>query len=220
MNTVLTVLKSGGEFTPDHVQKIKEMVFKHNNIKLYCLTDYEYWQLPSNVNHIPLRYNWQGWWSKIEMFNIDSNKLILYMDLDTVITGNIEHFFNKDIDFSPLHDAFQRLKGNIRMGSGLMLFRPSSMQFLFDNFKQNPEKFTSRNHGDQNYIESQIDINNYKFIQNLFPEQIFSFKGDLCEPPKSRDPKNFTGIPDDARIIFFHGEPRPEKVNYLNQTNK
>lgn len=207
---VVTVLKSGGEFGPQDVINLKAMIDKFNIVDFYCLSDIE---IPG-VTTIPLKNNWPGWWSKIELFNIGSNEVQLYMDLDTVITGNFEHFFYEDVDFAPLHDAFQRLKGNIRMGSGLFLYRPNAMRFIYDDFKQKSDRVMTnhKSHGDQRYIESKINLNNHYFIQNLFPEQIFSYKGDLCE---NKQDKGFKGIPEDARIIFFHGKPRPKEKGYL-----
>lgn len=217
---ILTVLRSGNEFKIEHLIKIQNMLnFYHYNFELYCLTDQVKKNLPQGIFHIPIEHSWSGWWSKIEVFSIDSDEMFLYMDLDTVITGNLEHMFEQSFDFCPIQDAFHRLRNNQRMGSGLFLFRPNSMRYIYEKFKDDPCKYMRNNYGDGNFIEKQVDLNNCSFLQNVFSNEIFSFKADLCDPPKSRDPDNFIGLPKTSRIVFFHGEPRPDhpKINYLNK---
>ena len=213
---VITVLRSGGEYQKKDVVNLYKMIDKHHrSFNFYCLTDHQ--QINQNIKVIPLKHRWKGWWSKIELFRFSSNELFLYMDLDTVVTGNFEHFFNQDVSFSPIYDAYQYLKGNHHMGSGLFLYKPNQMQFIYNTFKERPNYYMNQfqRGGDQRFIESVIQLKRYPMIQDLFPNQIFSFKADLCDPPKN--PKNFKGIPKTAKVVFFHGKPRPKDKNYLGQ---
>jgi hypothetical protein len=56
--------------------------------------------------------------------------------------------------------------------------------------------------GDQAWIESVQPT--YDQWQEMYPDQIFSYKLH-CEQ----------GTPDNARVICFHGQPRPHEVNWL-----
>lgn len=100
---VLTVLRSGGEYGPEHVQAIKRQVEKWGleGTRVVCLTDTD---VPG-VECIPLREDWPGWWSKLELFAADLGDDFLYTDLDNVIFGPIGFAqetarFTADIGFS------------------------------------------------------------------------------------------------------------------------
>ena len=85
---VILVLKSGGDFNPDHVTRLLTQIEKHLTVphKVFCLTDYP--GISSGaIEGIPLLDNLPGWWSKIEIFRTFTNAL--YFDLDTTILGDI-----------------------------------------------------------------------------------------------------------------------------------
>ena len=90
MTTVATVLRSrGGRYGPGWVRRLAAGLRRHlpRPYRLVCLTD-----VPDAVadvaEPIPFRYDWPGWWSKLELFREDvSVGRMIYFDLDTVITG-------------------------------------------------------------------------------------------------------------------------------------
>lgn len=88
MATVLTVLKSGGEFKPEHVQALQRQVLRWSppGTDFACLSDVD---IPG-VRRIPLKYYWPGWWSKMELFRPDILGHFLYTDLDNVILGPLD----------------------------------------------------------------------------------------------------------------------------------
>lgn len=211
----ITVLKTGGEYKRSDVFALHRMILKHHSdFEFYCLTDSKV--MGDDIKIIPLRHNWRGWWSKIELFRLESDDLFLYMDLDTVVSGNVDHFFDLETDFSPIYNPYERLKTKIRMGSGLFLYKPNKMRRVYNKFSKIPKRYMKRYHGDQDYIESFLNLNKVSFLEDNFKDQIFSFKADLCNPPQKS--KNYIGrIPDSAKIVYFHGKPRPKKMNYLDQ---
>ncbi len=88
MPTVMTVLRSGGEFKPLHVQAMQRQVQKWApaGTRFLCLSDMSI----EGVETIPLRYDWPGWWSKLELFRPDLDLGdFLYTDLDNTIGGDI-----------------------------------------------------------------------------------------------------------------------------------
>lgn len=99
---VLTVLRSGGEYGPEHVQAIQRQLAKWApGASLLCLSDVE---VPG-VETMPLLRKWPGWWAKIELFRSHLPEDFLYTDLDNVLLGPLgDSFwgeqFTADIGFS------------------------------------------------------------------------------------------------------------------------
>lgn len=87
---VLTVLRSGGEFRPEHVQALHRQIERHApGAEFQCLSDVE---IPG-IDCIPLKHDWPGWWAKIELFRADLGGEFLYTDLDNVVLGPLDQFF-------------------------------------------------------------------------------------------------------------------------------
>lgn len=99
---VLTVLRSGGEYGPEHVQAIQRQLAKWApSARLTCLSDVD---VPG-VERIPLKSDWPGWWAKMELFRGDMPEDFFYTDLDNVFLGPLDELleakkFTADIGFS------------------------------------------------------------------------------------------------------------------------
>ena len=94
MPTVLTVLRSGGEFNAGHVQAMQRQVARWApaGTMFKCLSDID---IPG-VECIPLRHDWPGWWAKLELFRPDLGLgNFLFTDLDNVIVGPIDDLLNR-----------------------------------------------------------------------------------------------------------------------------
>lgn len=85
MATILTVLRSGGDFEPWHVQALQRQVqqWAPAGTNFICLSDVK---VPG-VWCIPLEYHWPSWWSKMELFRPDIKGDFYFTDLDNVIVG-------------------------------------------------------------------------------------------------------------------------------------
>jgi hypothetical protein len=65
---IACVLKSGGCFGKDYVKILKNMLMRNLNIahEFIAITD-----IPEcDNNAVPLKCNYPGWWSKLELFNL------------------------------------------------------------------------------------------------------------------------------------------------------
>lgn len=195
---IITVLKSGGEYRAEHVERLAAQCERWApGVGFACLSDVE---LPSGISRIALEQDYPGWWSKIEAFRVVGP--VLYMDLDTSIVGPLSplldvaraHKFVALRDFNP----HQR-----EMGSGLMSWS-ESMGYLYKQFHRDPQGImrrcsTPRHWGDQGYIEKETPGRAY--WQDLLPGAVVSFKKHCAR-----------GIPTGARVVCFHGKPRPWEV--------
>ena len=91
-------------YSPEWVYILKAMCERSTNapFKFVCLTNVPD-KFDETVETIPLLHNWRGWWSKLELFRSDlfeEGDRVFYLDLDSVIVGNIEPFFNFKSDFA------------------------------------------------------------------------------------------------------------------------
>src|SRR5262245_61127515 len=112
MLTVACVLRSGGEYKPAHVVRLRDGVRAHLRMKhrFLCLTDL---YVPCEM--VPLRNNCSACWAKIEPFHRDMPRPVLYFDLDTIIVDQLdglalEHRFT----------VLQNFWAADRIGSGMM----------------------------------------------------------------------------------------------------
>lgn len=190
--TVLTVLRSGGEYLPEHVERLYRQCQDYDFL---CLSD-----VPLDVPHCRMEHNWPTWFSKLEMFRLHGP--VLYTDLDTAVTG----------DLAPLLEAVEQhdfiaLKNPLptpsRFGSGLMGWR-GDMSNVYRRFLADPgyhakRCVTPQVWGDQGFIAE--DCPSPAFWQDLFPGEILSWKVDCAQ-----------GVPQQARVLYFHGTPRPWQV--------
>jgi hypothetical protein len=199
--TILCVLRTGGDFTPEHVLWLQDQVRDHLTIpyEFVCLSNIQF----SGVYCVPLTKGWPGWWSKIELFRHDFGRAF-FMDLDTVIVGSLDEMAGHDHQFT----ALQSLSGEpVRsLASGVMAWR-GPRRDLYQAFKARADHHIATcnrkgNWGDQGFIHHHVD--RWDAWQDLFPGQIVSFKTHL---------KRTLPPPDGASIVCFHGKPRPWESN-------
>lgn len=197
---------------PNDVSILKEMLEYNLPInkdwEFLCLTDYPQEQIDMPV--LPLEHDLPGWWSKIELFRPDlEGEEIFYFDLDTVIVYSLSPVFNYKSPFLLLHDFYRGKKKQIAYQSSVMKFVVDpSLVAVYQEFLRHKEYYMHnyKRGGDQQFLEGQLDSNKVEYFQNVFPEQFVSYKLH-CKDKK---------IPKNARVVVFHGKPRPKTVNYLN----
>lgn len=195
---IATVLRSGGEYTPEHVQKLRHAVATnlHRPHRFMCLSDME---VPG-IQVIPFAHDWPKWWGKIELFRpgIFSGPMI-YFDLDTWITHSLDEICAYDGPFAMLDDFFHPHLA----ASGMMMWTPSERtETIYEAFQADAPRLMRpyEGTGDQAFIRSVIP--GAKRIQSLFPGKVVSWKVHCAE----------SGIPKEAAVVCFHGVPRPWEV--------
>ena len=205
MITVATVC-AGDKYTPDYVTKLYNAVERHLTVpyKFVCLTD-----KPDSFEceTLPIPLNLSGWWGKVALFsNIIENR-ILFFDLDTVITRNINDFATYDGDLAIIK-PFYRDDG---YASGVMNIGPGAHKHVWDIFSSNPQGAINEcerqaippwNIGDQRWLE--LTVPRADYWQSLLPNQLVSYRVH-CMANKS--------LPKNACIVCFHGKPDPHEVN-------
>ena len=161
----------------------------------------------------------QSWWYKIQLFNQQHhNGDLLYFDLDTVITGNIDWIWRNDPKTFHAARDFKYLFRPARttINSSVMWFNVPDYDNVYNQF--DPELVRSRQmrfHGDQDYINSVIPGDKIKYLDHT---RIKSYKWEVAEGGWNfgRRKPNVPGAPtiiDDISVLVFHGNPKPAKVD-------
>lgn len=192
------------EYGPEHVIWLKKQIDKFYSYEcdFVCLSNV---RVPG-INTIPLEHDWPGWFSKIELFKNFTKAF--YLDLDTVLVGNIDNLVRKDyFEF----EALRKLSSpqSKSLGSGVMRWK-GDYSFIYEIFKKNPDKYiqeysTPEKHGDQAFLQDYLP--RYSFLQKKFPGQIVSYKVDLRQVKKPAPP---------IRIVCMHGKPKPHEVEHIH----
>jgi SAM-dependent methyltransferase len=204
--TVMCVLKSGGrDYNVDYVVKLRNMIARHTTIpyKFVCLTDTS---MNSGIETIPLTSGLSGWWNKLEMFvpGKTLSEYIVYFDLDTLIVSNIDDILRLQVDFAALggwHPSDTRGSAE-NFGSGMMIWKNDGrFSYLFNEYSSDVEY----KRGDQQYIVSNLISKQvpYHTLQDL-TTGIYSYKRNCLK-----------GVPQDAKVICFHGRPRPHEAQNM-----
>ncbi|MDG3040443.1 hypothetical protein [Roseicyclus marinus] len=197
MPAVLTVLRSGGIYTSDHVERLRQQVARFApSADFLCLRDDD-----AAAKADRPRHDWPGWWLKIEAFRFPGP--ILFTDLDTTIVGDLGPL----LDAAEMHRFVALRDFNARadeMGSGLMAWS-ANMHSIYDTFLKDPQGHMDRCRtpqawGDQGFIDPLTAAYRVHW-QDILPGAVVSWKKH-CR----------AGVPEGARVICFHGTPKPWEV--------
>lgn len=159
----------------------------------------------------PLKSSWGGWWSKLEMFDPQHDDLgdILYFDLDTVIVGDLGNIRKACIvaQGTPiLLRDFYRKDG---LGSGLMYLPVTERGAIWKDWTRSSAVAAQRRfHGDQNFLETFWSTRATRW-QDVLPGEVVSYKSHVVP--------NKGVVPDNARVVCFHGPPRPWQTPWTKQ---
>lgn len=208
----IVCVKYGTKYGPEYVNRLFYGVRKNLTLpfKFHCFTENPT-GIDDNIkiHNLPHTLPGKGWWQKLYLFSdqISLKGKIFYIDLDTLVTGNIDKIVKHSGDkLTVLHDFFNYRAGNKEaVGSGLMSWKAGQYTHIWDTFIKNPQKAMDKihPHGDQKWVE--INEPNRNYFQELFPKQIVSYKVHC----KKR-------LPDNARIVCYHGAPSIEQS--INET--
>jgi len=192
---IMCVLKSGGCYTPEYVDKLFNSISRNTTTEFSftCLTDVQW---SSTYICIPLLHDWEGWWSKIEAFNYTN---VLYIDLDTVIVDNIDKLLSLPSLLNG-NEIFMMKAANPNRSFTTSIMAWNDMRYVYDNFLY-PEDLSYQ--WDQYYVLSMLEYNKTRIrsIQNEVPG-IHSYKREWLP-----------NHPLNSCIVWFHGKPRLHKCD-------
>lgn len=204
MVTLMTVLRTGGRYDARWVERLARGARRHiaGLQRVVCLTDFE--GPIGGVEPIALRHDWPRWWSKFEAFRPDvCDDINILCDLDTVFLRTADVLL-QDAGTTAMEDYF--LKG--RVSTALMRWPNSTLSFLYDEFKRQPEKWMEPGscgpvpnsvHGDQVVVDHILRRRGEvpPFFQQKYPG-LLDFYG--------------SGKNNDGPILIFIGDAKPDNA--------
>jgi hypothetical protein len=208
----IVCLKWGSKYSADYVNKLYSSVKRNTTKKItfHCFTENKE-DLNQNIIVHPLPYsNLESWWNKLYLFSkeisIPMGEKIFYIDLDTLITDNIDDLLDVSVEkIVVLRDFLKGLATTAGdMGSGLMAWRHGDYINIWTDFIKDPQAAIKQvePHGDQHWIDLCVKDRNY--WQDLFTNRIVSFKVHCRQ-----------GLPNNAAIVCYHGRPSiPESATF------
>lgn len=193
-------IRAGDHFSPAYVTNLKDMVARNLEAgfpgRFVCFTDRPE-DLPDDIETAPLPADLPGWWSKLALFReglFPTGDRVLFLDLDTLITGAFDRLAAYDGPFAILRD-FYRPNG---FQSSIMAWQAGEQTEIWNSYERAGCPMDNPG-GDQAWIELHACKGRVRLLQTLFPGMYVSYK-------QSR------GIPAEASVVVFHGRPRPHEV--------
>ena len=207
----------GDKYPVEYVQKLYNMVTRNttHHINFFVFTDHVKMtkMIDGNINvsEFP-EHDLKGWWNKLQLFHpkVSLPGDTLYMDLDVVITDNIDCFFTyePEADFVGMND-FNPDTGIFN--SSVMRFNSEAMESkLWQPFINDKNQWL-RHAGDQNVISDLI----------LRYDETKAFPDAWTQSYKWYDRKGRRYHKNDwtfehngeSLVTVFHGEPNPHQSN-------
>lgn len=180
----------GDKYPKAYVYALKEMVEKHLTIEheFVCITTDTFEGIQTRLPFV----SYSGWWQKIGLFapHIATGQS-LYFDLDVIITGNIDYLAEyTNHQFAAPANWARSGHGGIQ--SSVMAWSGNWTE-PFDRFDY--PKDSKRLYGDQEFLWEMLG-------DKWFPiPHVGSYKYHCRQE-----------VPDDLKVIVFHGKPDPHEV--------
>lgn len=185
----------------DYVQKLYNAFLLYTDLPIsdfVCLSDD-----PFVINHVSLTRNYPTWWSKMELFAPEFQEDIFYVDLDTIITNDIQPLLNKceALDTVIMLEDFYYSN---RLASGVMWLPKQYRDIVWKEWIKNPQGIMEQcgHLGDQKFIGDMYQDCATTF--QSFTNEIISYKKHILNDLQ-------TGV---ESIICYHGRPRPRDTNW------
>lgn len=194
-------LGKGADYVNILFDSVRRNLSEKTSFNFICFTDtLGSYERGITIKPLPVS-GLKGWWNKLALFKENvfmEGDRVIYFDLDTVITGGLDEIIKYDGDFVILRD-FYRPYG---LQSSVMAWRAGVCSHIWDKWHGagKPEKIG----GDQEWIELVFKSDGklpLDIWQDLYPNAFVSYKINA-----------FSTIPKGAKVVVFHGEPRPHEV--------
>lgn len=171
--------------------------------KFKCLTDDDT-GLDPGIGVLQLPADLEGWWGKLYLFKrgvFPDGERIVFLDLDTLIVGNIDDICAYDGTFATLIDFYWPHL----IGPGVMLWRPCDYTYAAWDAWETAGR-PRHTHGDWwwlNTFGQGVFAANAGRLQLLYPEAFISWK------IHCRD-----GVNPNSKVICFHGPEKPHNTEH------
>jgi len=196
----------GKKFNLDYVYNLKAAVERNTTVehKFVVYSD----RIIEGVETKLLRPGYSGWWNKLQLFD-PANKpadRMIYFDLDTIITGNIDWLLEDKSWFMGIEDvgsvnAWQPHLKNV-LQSGVMSWDFNPVSFIWSEFIMRYDGIVDSFRGDGEYLSSIINPYQRVLLQQKYPGKLKSYKYQVYPSRPNSE----------TSIVVFHGRPSIEQA--------
>lgn len=196
----------GKKFNLDYVYNLKAAVERNTTVehKFVVYSD----RIIEGVETKLLRPGYSGWWNKLQLFD-PANKpadRMIYFDLDTIITGNIDWLLEDKSWFMGIEDvgsvnAWQPHLKNV-LQSGVMSWDFNPVSFIWSEFIMRYDGIVDSFRGDGEYLSSIINPYQRTLLQQKYPGKLKSYKYQVYPSRPNSE----------TSIVVFHGRPSIEQA--------
>jgi hypothetical protein len=211
-------MKWGVKYGPEYVNKLRAMVRRHlaRPHRFVCFTDdVTGLDLAAGIEAPPLPPmdlppDKERGWRKLSTFAAplaDLRGSVLFLDVDVVIVGGLDVFFDRPGPFHIIHDWAKpwRITGN----SSVYRFEAGAHPDLLAEFLPNIDRVKREVRNEQEYLTREM---HRRGLLSYWPaEWCVSFKHN-CLPVFPLNYLQIPRIPRGARIVVFHGHPNPDEA--------
>lgn len=197
------------QFTSEHVNIFASMIARNTTVpyKLTCITD-DSEGIDSSVNIMPI---WDypivsgknpkkpNCYRRLRIFSNEAKELfgerVISIDLDAVITRNIDHLLIRKEDFIGWHNP-----GGVRYQGSLTNLKTGTRTFIWNEFdpKKSPILAKDIVGTDQAWVTYRMSPDEAVYTPDR--DGVYSYKKHI---------RNKETLPENACIVFFHGTPKP-----------
>jgi hypothetical protein len=217
MATILC-MKWGKKYGPEYVNRLHSMTSRHLTLphRFVCLTDdrtglnagIETFPIPSL--ELPAGAPERGW-TKLVSFSPaltapggpELQGDVLFLDLDIVIVGNMDSFFEQPGDFLIIRDW---QKGDYTGNSSVYRWRAGTYPDVLEYFRANLDAVRKRHRNEQEFLTAHLTAQGkvsywpVTWCRSFKKHCVKAFPFSLWQPPE---------VPAAAKVIVFHGLPNP-----------
>ena len=213
-------MKWGTKYGPEYVNRLYGMVRRHlsGDFNFVCLTDDatgirpEVQCLPIPPLNLHLKPGQRdGAWKKLTTFEADLHGLrgtALFLDVDVVIVGSLDAFFEHPGEFLIIHDypRFWRFGQRITGNSSVYRFQLGAHADVLEYFRAHMEEVQAHNRNEQTFLSRYLHKQGKLAYWPAGWCPSFKYHGIPAWPLNYwREPF----VPEGARIMIFHGECNP-----------
>lgn len=205
MRRVICALRSGGDYRPEHVTRLRDQVERFCGLPFVALSDCD---VPG-VETIPMRHDWPGWWCKMGLFDPSITGDMLYLDLDSTVTGDLGDMAGIG-RLTIMRDVYR--SGGLQ--SSVMFLPEADRPAIWAQWMASPARWMDafRVGGDQAFLETAGA--DWTIWQDALPGQVVSYKAHVRKAQRRSREFGNGKLPDGARVVVFHGKPRPWNVGW------
>lgn len=197
-------VRTGTKYGPEYVERLAAGVARHYQgpHRFVSLTDQPD-KIAGVCNFDIAPTGLKGWWGKMALFDFADRigERIVYLDLDTVIVGDLSPLAALNVDFG-ICGSFTRAAGNLswpcRYGSCVMTISPGAGRRIWADFRSDPGRFITEagTYGDQHAIERLEPFGT--ILQEVLPPGFFLGYRDLGDSK-----------PAGCSLVIFAGKSKP-----------